>query len=189
MLVGGTYRFRAGVDQRVGLKRFQAWKPPAGFTFQGHWSTADGMGGMFIAEADSAAAAFEGCKKFPAVVTSSLSSAPHLDARAESIRLIRPIRGIRVNLCRRCWPLSLVAVGVWLEEVDRPAYPRATRHPARQRSDPPPPPGAPARPPPQRRQCQRPRRQRGRRRGPAPRRHTTAPQAAARAQSRRRAPA
>ena len=59
MLVGGTYRFRDGVDQRVGLKRFQAWKPPAGFTFQGHWSTADGMGGMFIAEADSAAAAFE----------------------------------------------------------------------------------------------------------------------------------
>ena len=59
MLVGGTYRFRDGVDQRVGLKRFQAWKPPAGFTFQGHWTTADGMGGMFIAEADSAAAAFE----------------------------------------------------------------------------------------------------------------------------------
>ena len=59
MLVGGTYRFRDGVDQRAGLKRFQAWKPPAGFTFQGHWSTADGMGGMFIAEADSAAAAFE----------------------------------------------------------------------------------------------------------------------------------
>ena len=64
MLVGGTYRFRAGVDQRDGLKRFQAWKPPAGFTFQGHWTTADGMGGMFIAEADSAAAAFEAAATF-----------------------------------------------------------------------------------------------------------------------------
>jgi hypothetical protein len=36
MLIGGTYRFRAGVYQRAGLKRFQAWQPPAGFTFQGH---------------------------------------------------------------------------------------------------------------------------------------------------------
>ena len=64
MLVGGTYRFRDGADQRVGLKRFQAWKPPAGFTFQGHWTTADGMGGMFIAETDSAAAAFEAAAAF-----------------------------------------------------------------------------------------------------------------------------
>jgi hypothetical protein len=64
MLVGGTYRFRAGVDQRIGLKRFQAWKPPAGFSFQGHWATADGMGGMFIAEADSPAAAFEATATF-----------------------------------------------------------------------------------------------------------------------------
>jgi hypothetical protein len=64
MLIGGTYRFRAGVDQRIGLQRFQAWKPPAGFTFQGHWTTADGMGGMFIAEANSAAAAFEATATF-----------------------------------------------------------------------------------------------------------------------------
>ena len=64
MLVAGSYRFRGGVDQRVGLKRFQAWKPPAGFTFQGHWATADGMGGMFIAEADTAAAAFEAAAAF-----------------------------------------------------------------------------------------------------------------------------
>jgi hypothetical protein len=59
MLIGGTYRFRPGTDQRIGLKRFQAWKPPAGFDFHGHWTTADGMGGMFIAEADSVATAFE----------------------------------------------------------------------------------------------------------------------------------
>jgi hypothetical protein len=64
MLVGGTYRFRSGVDQRVGLKRFQAWTPPAGFAFQGHWSTADGMGGMFVAETDSAAAALEAAATF-----------------------------------------------------------------------------------------------------------------------------
>ncbi len=64
MLVGGTYRFRADVDQRAGLKRFQAWQPPAGFTFQGHWTTADGMGGMFIAEVDNAAAAFEASATF-----------------------------------------------------------------------------------------------------------------------------
>lgn len=64
MLVGGTYRFRAGVDQRVGLKRFQAWTPPAGFSFQAHWATADGMGGMFVAEAASAATAFEATATF-----------------------------------------------------------------------------------------------------------------------------
>ena len=64
MLVGGTYQFRAGADQKAGLKRFQAWKPPAGFSFQGHWTTADGMGGMFIAEADTAAAAFEAAAAF-----------------------------------------------------------------------------------------------------------------------------
>jgi Protein of unknown function (DUF3303) len=64
VLIGGTYRFRAGVDQRVGLKRFQAWTPPDGFAFQGHWGTADGMGGMFIADVDSAAAAFEATAAF-----------------------------------------------------------------------------------------------------------------------------
>jgi hypothetical protein len=64
MLVGGTYQFRAGADRAAGLKRFQAWKPPAGVTFQGHWATADGMGGIFIAEADSAAAALEATEAF-----------------------------------------------------------------------------------------------------------------------------
>jgi hypothetical protein len=64
MLVGGNYRFRAGVDQSTGLKRFQAWTPPAGFTFQGHWSRADGMGGMFVAEADNAAAALQATTAF-----------------------------------------------------------------------------------------------------------------------------
>jgi len=64
MLLGGTYKFRSGVDPRSGLKRFQVWAPPAGFTFHGHWATADGMGGMFIAEAESAAAALEASSAF-----------------------------------------------------------------------------------------------------------------------------
>jgi Protein of unknown function (DUF3303) len=72
MLVGGTYRFRAGVDQRIGLKRFQAWKPPAGFVFQGHWATIDSMGGMFIAEADSAAAALEATAAFSDMIDFNL---------------------------------------------------------------------------------------------------------------------
>lgn len=68
MLVAGSYRFRPGVDQRIGLKRFQAWQPPAGFSFQGHWATADGAGGMFVAEAESAAAAFEATATFTDVL-------------------------------------------------------------------------------------------------------------------------
>ncbi len=64
MLVAGTYQFVTGADQKAGLKRFQAWQPPAGFTFQGHWTTADGRGGIFIAEVDSAAAAFEASAAF-----------------------------------------------------------------------------------------------------------------------------
>ncbi len=68
MLIAGTYRFRPGVDQRIGLKRFQAWQPPAGFSFQGHWATADGMGGMFIAETSSAALALEATAAFADMV-------------------------------------------------------------------------------------------------------------------------
>ena len=64
MLLAGNYRFRATADQRVGLKRFMAWTPPAGFTFQGHWATVDGRGGMFIAEAETAAAACEAAGVF-----------------------------------------------------------------------------------------------------------------------------
>ena len=64
MLVGGNYRFRSGIDQRAGLKRFMSWNPPAGFTFQGHWARADGNGGIFIAEAESAAAVFEAAGAF-----------------------------------------------------------------------------------------------------------------------------
>jgi hypothetical protein len=59
MLFAGTYSFRPGSDQRAGLKRFQAWAPPDGFVFQGHWQRADGAGGLFLAEVESAAAAFE----------------------------------------------------------------------------------------------------------------------------------
>jgi Protein of unknown function (DUF3303) len=64
VLIAGNYRFRPNSDPRVGLKRFGAWTPPAGFAFQGHWTRADGNGGMFIAEADSAATAFEAAEAF-----------------------------------------------------------------------------------------------------------------------------
>ncbi|HXW79802.1 MAG TPA: DUF3303 family protein [Acidimicrobiales bacterium] len=64
MLIGGIYKFRPGADQRVGLKRFQAWAPPSGFVFQGHWARADGTGGLFLAEAESAAAVFEATGAF-----------------------------------------------------------------------------------------------------------------------------
>jgi hypothetical protein len=64
MLIAGNYKFRPNTDQEVGLKRFGAWSPPAGFSFQGHWARADGTGGMFVAEVDSAAAAFEATAAF-----------------------------------------------------------------------------------------------------------------------------
>jgi hypothetical protein len=64
MLIGGSYRFQDGADRRAGMTRFLAWTPPAGFTFQGHWSTADGIGGMFVAEVESAAAALEATTSF-----------------------------------------------------------------------------------------------------------------------------
>jgi len=46
------------------LKRFEAWTPPSGFDFQGHWVRVDGSGGMFVAEADSAATVFEAVSAF-----------------------------------------------------------------------------------------------------------------------------
>jgi hypothetical protein len=64
MLLGGIYSFRPGVDQRSGLKRFQAWTPPEGFTFQSHWARSDGMGGIFLAEVATAAAALEATTTF-----------------------------------------------------------------------------------------------------------------------------
>src|SRR5262249_26864858 len=64
MLVRGTYQFVTGADQKAGLRRFQAWQPPAGFSYQGHWTTADGMGGTFIARTDSAPPAFAAAAAF-----------------------------------------------------------------------------------------------------------------------------
>jgi hypothetical protein len=59
MLFAGTWSPLPGTDQKAGLKRFQAWVPPDGFVFQGHWQRADGGGGIFVAEVESASAAFE----------------------------------------------------------------------------------------------------------------------------------
>ena len=64
VLLAGNYRFRVTDDRRAGLKRFMAWTPPPGFTFKGHWTSADGKGGLFVAEADTAAAAFEAVSAF-----------------------------------------------------------------------------------------------------------------------------
>jgi len=82
MLVAGSYRFYPGTDQRVGLKRFLAWTPPAGFTFQGHWARADNTGGVFIAEVGTAAAAFEATGAFADLIQFELT--PVIDI-AESV--------------------------------------------------------------------------------------------------------
>ncbi len=68
MLIAGYYRFRGPIDARVGLKRFLAWTPPTGFAFQGHWATADGKGGLFVADAETAAAAFEATAVFADII-------------------------------------------------------------------------------------------------------------------------
>jgi hypothetical protein len=101
MRVGGTYRFRAGADQRIGLKRLPAWKPPADFSFQGHWATADGMGGTFIAEADSAVAALEATATFGDLLEFHIvpcrTSSKRAGQRA-SVRLDRLSRLARTDL-------------------------------------------------------------------------------------------
>src|SRR5256885_14085878 len=78
--LGGTYQFVTGADQKAGLKRFQAWQPPAGFTFQVHWATADGTGGIFIADVDSAAATFEAAAAFADMA--EFHNVPLLDIRS-----------------------------------------------------------------------------------------------------------
>ena len=64
MLMTGSYQFHPGMEQGAGLKRFLAWTPPEGFAFQGHWAHADGSGGMFVAEVETSAAAFEATAAF-----------------------------------------------------------------------------------------------------------------------------
>ena len=82
MLVAGSYRFLPGTDRGAGLKRFLAWTPPSGFTFQGHWALADNAGGVFIAEAETAAAAFEATGAFADLIAFELT--PVIDI-AESV--------------------------------------------------------------------------------------------------------
>jgi hypothetical protein len=61
MLYGGSYttRFTSEESVKRNLQLFANWTPPAGFEFKFHWARADGKGGVFVAEADSAAAALE----------------------------------------------------------------------------------------------------------------------------------
>ena len=89
MLVGGNYRFRSGVDQRAGLKRFMSWNPPAGFAFQGHWARADGNGGMFVAEAESSAAVLEAAGAF-----ADLIDFTRLSSQLSAKDLVRILNGL-----------------------------------------------------------------------------------------------
>jgi hypothetical protein len=61
MLIGGSYttRFDSEESARRNLRLFASWQPPAGFEFKMHWARADGKGGMFVAEAESAEAILE----------------------------------------------------------------------------------------------------------------------------------
>lgn len=61
MLIGGTYTTRIDNEEsaRRNLRLFTSWETPKGFEFKAHWARADGKGGIFIAEADSAEALLE----------------------------------------------------------------------------------------------------------------------------------
>ena len=61
MLIGGTYTTRMDSEERIerNLQLFKNWTPPEGFEFLHHWTRADGKGGVFIAEAASAAVILE----------------------------------------------------------------------------------------------------------------------------------
>lgn len=61
MLIGGTYttRFDSEESSKRNLQLFTNWTPPAGFEFKAHWARADGKGGMFIAEVETAEAMLE----------------------------------------------------------------------------------------------------------------------------------
>ena len=83
-MFGGIYKFRSGADSLVGLKRFESWTPPSGFVFQGHWQRADGAGGMFLAEADTAAAVLEATAAWTDLIEFDI--VPVLDI-TESVRL------------------------------------------------------------------------------------------------------
>ncbi len=61
-----------------------AWTPPTGFTFQSHYARADGNGGIFIAEAENAAAVFEASAAFSDLIEFEI--VPVLDI-AESVPL------------------------------------------------------------------------------------------------------
>ena len=62
MLFGGSYttRFNSEEDVKRNLQLFANWTPPDGFDFKYHWARADGKGGVFVVEADSAEAVLEG---------------------------------------------------------------------------------------------------------------------------------
>ena len=60
------------------------WNPPDGFEFKAHWARADGKGGMFVAEAESAEAVLQATS--PWVVRMDFDVAPLVDV-AEAVPL------------------------------------------------------------------------------------------------------
>ena len=79
MLIGGSYNtnFDSEESQQRNLQLFMNWAPPDGFEFLHHWARADGKGGVFIAEAESAAAVLEAIS--PWVTRMKFDIAPLVD--------------------------------------------------------------------------------------------------------------
>ena len=53
------WRWKPALCFWLGNHLFMNWTPPEGFAFLHHWARADGKGGVFVAEAASAAALLE----------------------------------------------------------------------------------------------------------------------------------
>lgn len=67
MLFASIYTFREDYGEETGrrvLQVFANWKPPAGYEIKAHYVLADGSGGVVIAEASAAAAAYEAAAAF-----------------------------------------------------------------------------------------------------------------------------
>lgn len=67
MLFASIYTYREGESEETArrlLKVFANWKPPAGYEIKAHYVLADGSGGVVIAEASAAAAAYEAAAAF-----------------------------------------------------------------------------------------------------------------------------
>jgi hypothetical protein len=67
VLFASIYTYVEGYGEETGrrlLQVFANWKPPAGYEIKAHYVLADGSGGVVIAEASAAAAAYEAAAAF-----------------------------------------------------------------------------------------------------------------------------